>query len=215
MSKNGFLFQEDGDEGLLFQMLEGDWISYLTVIDDEAGRFFKLFIENRHVSNHLDIVFNAMRWGKIIFSSDDTSLDCEEIEVVTFHKSPVNIASRAVFFFIEKIWDIFLMKRKDVSAATCWNFAKLINTMQREMLSGIASVDSMEYDLAICHFKNVLAMVNEAILARSGLPDTGESTEKFIADLTIALFDIRELALQSIMMCSAAAANHGDGFNFN
>jgi hypothetical protein len=210
MNVEEYFSQDDNDEGLLFPMSEGNWHSYLAAIDAETGRFFNLFMQHKHVSNHLDVVFDAMRWGKIVFSGESFA-DGEEVEVVTFHKNPVNIASRAIFFFMEKIWDIFVSESKTVTAATCWHFSKLMSGMQREMLSGVASVDSCEYSLGICHFKNVMAAVNETIVAVRKLPNGEGSAARFVQGLLLALFDIRELAWQSIMLCNVSDRKRHDG----
>ncbi|MDR2737887.1 MAG: hypothetical protein LBB18_03010 [Puniceicoccales bacterium] len=214
MKSEGYFLQDDNDEGLLFPMNEGNWHSYLAAIDAETGRFFKLFIENKHISNHLDVVFDAMQWGKIIFNGGGF-MDGEEVEVVTFHKSPINIASRAIFFFMEKIWDIFVSECKSLNAAACWRLSKLMASMQREMLSGVASVDAGEYALGICHFKSVIAEVNCAIVAARGLPDDCEKATMFAKDFSVALFDIREIAWQSIMLCNISEKSHGEGPHFS
>jgi hypothetical protein len=201
---------DENNEGYSFSLNEKDWHSYLAAIDTETGKLFRLFIESRHISNHLDMIFAAMRWKKIFFTSSRLE-DDDSVEIVTFHRNPVYIASRAIFFFMEKIWDILVAEGKPLTAAACWHFAKLINSMQREMFGGIASIDSCEYILAVCHFKNVMAAVNDAIFSLRKVPPIGGKAEGFVHDFTVSLFDIRELAWQSISLCNVAEKRCNDG----
>ncbi|MDR2779037.1 MAG: hypothetical protein LBB16_01990 [Puniceicoccales bacterium] len=201
---------DENNEGYSFSLNEKDWRSYLAAIDTETGKFFKLFIESRHISNHLDMIFAAMQWRKIIFTSN--RLDSgDSIEIVTFHKNPVYIASKAIFFFMEKIWDISISEGKSLTITTCWHFAKLINAMQKEMFGGIASIDSCEYVLAVCHFKNVMAVVNDAMFSLRKLPPIGGKAAGFIHDFAVSLFDVRELAWQSISLCNVAEKRCNEG----
>jgi hypothetical protein len=211
VSAEEYFLQDDSDEGLLFPMSEGNWHSYLAAIDAETGRFFKLFIEYRHVANHLEGILDAMQWKKIVFKNEGFYGE-EDVEIVTFHKNPLNIASKAIFFFIEKIWDIYTAECKTLTADACWRFAKLMNKMQNEMHSGVASLDSCEFSLGICHFKNVMSTVNEVISVAKKLPCDSDKCRMFATDFMIALFDIRELAWQSILLCSISEENLGDDF---
>ncbi|MDR1401391.1 MAG: hypothetical protein LBI81_00325 [Puniceicoccales bacterium] len=212
MDLERYFLQDDGEGGFPFSLNEKDWSSYLAAIDSEAGKFFRLFIEKRYMSNHLDIIFSEMSWKKIFFNGGDCV--SSDVEVVTFHKNPVNIASKAIFFFVEKIWDILISREKKLPVETCWLFAKLMNIMQKEMLSGIANIDSCEYILAICHFKNVMAAVNSAINSLETFPDVSDRAKGFLRDFTMALFDIRELAWQSIVLCNVSEHRYNDGAQF-
>ena len=210
MSFEKYFSQDESDEGYFLSLNERDWHSYLDAIDSEAGKFLVLFIGSRHVSNHLDMIFSKMKWRKVIFDGYDCPND-DVVEVVTFHKNPVLIASRAIFFFMEKIWDVLVGEEKSLNSGICWHFAKLIATMREEMLSGVASVDSCEYVLGICHFKNVLAAVNGALSSMDKLPELDAKVKGFADDLTLALFDIRELAWQSIVMCNVSERRYNEG----
>ncbi|MDR1413680.1 MAG: hypothetical protein LBI56_01940 [Puniceicoccales bacterium] len=212
MDLERYFSQDDGESGFPFSLNEKDWHSYLAAIDSEAGKFFKLFIEKRYISNHLDIIFSEMSWKKIFFNGGDCVDD--DVEVVTFHKNPVNIASKAIFLFMEKIWDILLSREKHLSVELCWRFAKLMNIMQNEMLSGIANIDSCEYVLAVCHFKNVMAVVNRAMSSLELFPDLTGAMSGFMKDFIAALFDIRELAWQSIVLCNISEHRYNDGTQF-
>ncbi|MDR1595727.1 MAG: hypothetical protein LBR91_02265 [Puniceicoccales bacterium] len=213
MNEERYFSPDDGDDGFSSPLNEADWGSYLAAIDAEVGRFLKLFIESRHVSNHMDMIFAAMKWEKIVFTCDDSPDD--DIEVMTFHKNPANIAARAIFFFLEKILDIFMSDGRESMSTVCWQLSKFVGTMRDEMLNGIASVDSCEYVLGICHFKRVIAAVNGAIHAIGKIQRSDERAAQFVNDFAVAVFDIRELAWQSIVLCNAAEQRYDDGPNFS
>ncbi|MDR2628902.1 MAG: hypothetical protein LBC30_02860 [Puniceicoccales bacterium] len=210
MNLEKYFPSEENNEGYPFSLNEKDWYSYLAAIDTESGKLFELLIESRHISNHLDIIFAAMQWKKIIFTSNRLD-DGNSVEIVTFHRNPVYIASKAIFFFMEKIWDILVAEWKPLEVTTCWYFAKLMNTMQKEMFGGIASIDSCEYVLAVCHFKNVMAAVNNAMFSLKKLPLLEGKVKGFVYDFTVSLFDIRELAWQSISLCNVAEKRCNEG----
>jgi hypothetical protein len=213
MNLEKYFSQNEDDESFSFSLSEKDWRSYLAAIDAEAGHFFRAFVESRCIANHLDMLFIAMKWKKIVFSGSLSSECDDEIEVVTFHKNPMNIAAKAVFFFMEKICDFLMENGKHFDVPTCWKFAKQLSAMKTEMLSGFASVEACEYLLGICHFKNVIAAVNGAIVCSWDISDVKNSCAGAIRDLTIALFDIREIAWQSIVLCNVAENRYTGDFS--
>ena len=44
----------DYDEGSQFSLNEAEWHSYLSAVDAEAGKFLRLFILIRHISNQVN-----------------------------------------------------------------------------------------------------------------------------------------------------------------
>jgi hypothetical protein len=200
----------DGDDGYSFPVSEREWHAYLATVDVEVERFFRLFLERKCFSNHLDSIFAEMKWEMIDFGQEEPVGE-DSAEVATFHKTAVNIASRAIFFFIEVIWDIFVGECKDLEAAVCWRFSKILATMQREMVAGVANVGAFEYVLGVCHFKNVIVATHEALAAIGSLPEVSGPLAGFVRDFTIALFDIRELAWQGIVLCRMAEKYNDDG----
>ena len=211
MNFEKYFSSNEGDEGCSFSLSEKDWHSYLLAIDSEIAKFFKLFIQTRHISNHLDLVFTMMKWRRVIFTNERSD---DDVEVVTFHKNPVYIASRAILFFIEKLWDFLLQKCPNVTPSLCWEFAKLINTVKDEMLCGVVGVDSCDFLLSVCHFKNLVAAIDKIFLLVNRLPDLPDDLQGFYKDIQTALFDIRELAWQSIMLCKNSDRHYNDNSSF-
>ena len=162
MSREKYYPQGDYDEGSQFSLNEAEWHSYLSSVDGEAGKFLRIFILIRHVSNHLDIIFSKMRWDKVLVGKKVSSYD-EDIEITTFHKNPINIASKALFFFAEKILGMLLKSCDNVLADDCWKFSTSMNLIHIEMISGVASMDTCEYLLALCHFKNAISGVQKML----------------------------------------------------
>ena len=150
MSLGKYYPRGDYDEGSQFSLNEAEWYSYLSTVDAEAGKFLRLFILIRYVSNHLDIIFSKMRWDKVFVGKKISSYD--DIDVTTFHKNPINIA----FFFAEKIWGMLLKSCDKVLSEDCWKFFTSMHLIHVEMISGVASMDTCEYLLALCHFKNAV-----------------------------------------------------------
>ena len=209
MSLEKYYPQGDYDEGSQFSLNEAEWHSYLSAVDAEAGKFLRLFILIRHVSNHLDIIFSKMKWNKVFVCKRTNNYD-EDIDVTTFHKNPINVASKALFFFAEKIWGMLLKSCDKVLAEDCWKFSTSMNLIHVEMISGVASMDTCEYLLALCHFKNAVAGVQRILSILPSFCKFDEDFPGFNKDISIVLFDLRELAWCGIAMCKSANVGQED-----
>ena len=150
-----------------------------------------------------------MRWDKVLVGKKINSYD-EDIEITTFHKNPINIASKALFFFAEKILGMLLKSCDNVLADDCWKFSTSMNLIHIEMISGVASMDTCEYLLALCHFKNAISGVQKMLSILPSFCKFDENFPGFNKDISIVLFDLRELAWCGIAMCKSASADQED-----
>jgi hypothetical protein len=183
---------------------------YLACIDASVHRFYDLYIRSRHVANHLDFIFARMNWGKRHDRMNKSRLWSGNMEIATFHSSPLNIALWAIFAFLENVFDATTTCESSLSRRQYFNVNKLINGIFRESTCGMFSIDSMNYVLATCHFKKVVGEVNDALSMCNELLSSAREREDDIlldlaTDLRTAMFDMRELSWQALLFCDSVA----------
>lgn len=205
MSLEKYYPQGDFEEGAQFSLTERQWHAYLSAIDAEAGRFFKMFVIARHVANHLDMIFAKMKWDRSTVGRASIMSD-----IVTFHKNPVYIAAKSICFFMNKILELFFDENKTLVVKDYWKFIKCVSDIRCDMICGVANIDVGEYLLAICHFKQVISCVNDAIVLVDKMPKSSGKMSGLKTDINIALFDIRELAWYGITMSKQADCRNDD-----
>lgn len=205
---------DGNNEGFPLYFGEGAWSSYLKEVDAERVEFLKMFIQMRHISNHLDVIFSKIRWNRVVFKSETG----EGIEVATFHKSPCFIATQAILSFIETVVMVALQQQKLVTPQWVFQFMSCLNAIQKNFTCGIACVDAEDFSLGICHLKKGMQSVQKAIALLKEFPTKqidGESTHFtalcIVKDLQLSLFDIRELLWSGILACTLNVSNQEDG----
>ncbi|MDR2436138.1 MAG: hypothetical protein LBD33_02405 [Puniceicoccales bacterium] len=202
-----FNFSPDdpGDQSSYTWSERSGW-KYLADVEGNVHKFYNLYIKSRHIANHLDFIFARMNWIKRPGCAHKTNPCENEIDVATFHRSPLNVAFSAIFAFLENIFDVATRDNSPLPQRSYFDMHRSISAMLRESMCGIFSIDSMDYVLAVCHFKKVMreidftfAMCNELL---SSAKD--EISTSLLADIRIAMFDIRELSWQAISLCDSA-----------
>ena len=104
-----------------------------------------------------------------------------------------------------------LLKSCDkVLAEDCWKLSTSMHLIHVEMISAVASMDTFEYLLALCHFKNAVAGVQRMLSILPSFCKFDEDFPGFNKDISIVLFDLRELAWCGIAMCKSASVGQED-----
>lgn len=213
MAINNFQFNfsnEDWSDPSAYIWSEYNGHKYLSDINVETGKFYNLYIKHRHVINHLDFIFLNMRWKRPeahVRSLDDEKV-LNDINITTFHCSPLNIACMAIFSFIENILDITTKHECCISQREYFEMYRLFNKILINQQQGIYSIDSNDYVLAICHFKTVISVINAmlALVVKIEQKDNFQKeniAKNCLQDIRTAMYDIRELAWQAILFCNS------------
>jgi hypothetical protein len=190
-----YLWSEDGARG------------YLLDVAESVGRFYEFYINSRHISNRLDYIFIKMNWARRA-SGTNRFICYDEGDPATFHLHPLYIAFSAISTFLDSIFEIATKHAIGIPNEHYFGMYKSTGLISRAFMCGIYSIDSMEYALAVHHFKEVLCETN-AILSifdtvlSSCKNDTHSHTANFLIDLKVATFDIRELAWQAVSFCNS------------
>ncbi len=217
MANNNFefnFFSDDWGDQSYYTWSEQSGRKYLLEVTKETKKFYELYIKLRHISNHLDFIFATMQWkqleNKIKIARDSFS---DDVHINTFHGNPLNIAFTSIFAFIDSIFEVLIKSEYPFSTLNYFRLYRLVNKASLNQQQGVYSIDSGDFILATCHFKNVIATVNDLIRELSTLnaskdsQDKEKSLENFLKDMKIAMFDIRELSWQAISFCNTMAEN--------
>lgn len=217
MAKNNYEFDSLGDDWSdqsSYVWSERVGRQYLLDVTKEVERFYNLYIRTRHIANHLDFIFANMRWRHLVGRARRFGgKESKNIPITTFHCNPLNIAFTSIFAFIESIFEISIRSDSAFQAITYFKLHQLINKTLLNQQEGTYSIDSGDYVLAVCHFKNVISTVNELMTMSMALKTSinnkskKKASEDFFKDLNIALFDIRELSWQAVSFCNSMAEN--------
>lgn len=215
MTKNNYEFNslsDDWSDQSSYIWSERSGRKYLLDVSKEIERFYNLYIRTRYIANHLDFIFANMRWKHL--SSYVQSLNGEQresnVNISTFHCNPLNIAFTSIFGFIENIFEISIKSECTFPTLTYFKLHQLINKMVLNQQEGMYSMDSGDCVLAVCHFKNLVATINEVMTLLTALKSDaqlpkGKASEDFLKDFNIALFDLRELSWQAVSFCDSLA----------
>ncbi len=213
---NNFEFNfssDDWNDQSSYMWSEQSGRKYLLEVSKETEKFYNLYIRLRHIANHLDFIFATMLWKHIQSKAQNLNNDFKnDVNINTFHCNPLNIAFVAIFAFVENILEIALKANCSLSTLKYFYLHQLVNKVAFNQQQGIYSMDSGDYVLAICHFKNILSIINKilALLKEISLksPQKKENTlNNFLKDFNIAIFDLRELSWQAISLCNAISEN--------
>ncbi|MDR0715560.1 MAG: hypothetical protein LBF25_02175 [Puniceicoccales bacterium] len=202
-----FLFDDFGDQ-FSYVWSERKGQKYLAGVEDSIHRFYDLYIRSRHISNHIDFIFAKMNWIKKSSCAHKSIPYENDTDVITFHRSPLNIALCAIFAFLENVLDAATMCESSLSLRQYFDIYKSVGAISRESMYGVFSLDSMDYVLATCHFKKTISGVNSVFSMCNDILSSAKDKEDSVltgmaTDLCIAMFDVRELSWQAISFCNS------------
>lgn len=198
---------------------EADWRRYLTAADREVFRFLNFYRRFRRFPDHLDLTAHLMGWDTADWEPDEAFLNTpvgrlfeqlrnsqpnsatELDQPLTSHRHPVFIASRGLIARLRALWDMLLRNQAGVreDGIFSWTYANSLNRAEMHSILGAQSLDLGDLELAICHFKDTLASVNE--LLRLVQSRSQARNQGFVAEATDILFDLREVCLRVLSEC--------------
>ncbi len=232
MSHDSFEHFDDGswEDRVEPEWGEADWRRYLTAADREVFRFLNFYRRFRRFPEHLDLTAHLMGWDTAEWEPDEaflatpvgrlfeqlrTSPESSSTEMdqpLTAHRHPVFIAARGLVARLRALWDMLLRNhpaaRED--GIFSWSYANGLNRAEMHSILGAQSLDLGDLELAICHFKDTLAAVNE--LLRLVQSRSQAKNQVFAVEATDILFDLREVCLRVLSECREdIAGEHLDG----
>ncbi|MGF1530665.1 MAG: hypothetical protein ACFCU4_04830 [Puniceicoccaceae bacterium] len=220
MSQESFDYFEDGnwEDRAEPEWAEGDWRQYLNTADKEVVRFMGYYRRFRRFPDHLDLTAHLMGWSTAEWEPDEAFLktavgklfaklernrgtQTEYDQPLSAHRHPVYIASRGLLARLRMLWDSQLrngmQSRED--AVFGWTYGNTLGRAEVHAVHGAQALDMGDLELAICHFKDLLASVNDLLrMVQSRIDLKGQ---KFGIEGIEVLFDLREVALRVLSEC--------------
>ncbi len=219
MSSHDFESFSDGewDNSEELAWNEFDWQQYLKSNEQEIASFLSHYHQLKTQSDHLDEIARLMGWE----SEDWSALDPEETEEAaifneegrealdddfdpyTVHKHPVYIVTHGLYQHLFKCWELFTAHNiRVINPIHVVQFASSLHAGELNAIMAINALDMGDYNLAICHLKNALSAVNHSfsLLQQLNAP-TLKDIAPFTHEVTIALFDLREVWLRIMSDC--------------
>jgi hypothetical protein len=208
--------ENDWDERGDLAWNEFDWEQYLREQDDVLHRYLAFYEQLRDNPERIDEVAHFMRWDEGVWSTDAsqsevedcTSNTSEEEEVsfgaepYTLHKSPVFVATKAIYLSIKRAWERIAIDPAKVPQPIAINFQTSLHRGEEHAMLAVQALDFGDYAMATSLLKRALAELNQTLaLLESGMPHASRALKNFHDDTLPRLFDLREIWLRVMNEC--------------
>lgn len=202
-----------------FDWGEYQWRNYLNDTERDAARFLSFYNSVKEKPNHLDEAARLMGWdvddigltddGEVDDSSSDDEFDSSE--PYTLHRHPVFVVTHALCRYLQQSWEQLIRSEAlPIHSLLHWQYAKALHQGEINAIMAVQALDLGDYGLVVCHLKNALNMVNQALgLLDEILPGEFEPILSFKKEMRIRLFDLRELWLRIMGDCRAEVQRRG------
>lgn len=203
---------------------EFDWEQYLREQDDVLHRYLAFYEQLRDHPDRIDEVAHFMRWDEGVWTSDSTQLDentdndapVEEAdysaEPYTLHKSPVFIATKAIYLSLKRGWERIAIDPAKVSQALAVNFQTSLHRGEEQAILAVQALDFGDYAMAISLLKRALGELNQTLaLMDSPAMEGSRAVANFRHDALPRLFDLREIWLRVMNECRQELRRPADG----
>ncbi len=211
---------------------EEDWRLYLNQQNREIARFITLYRKLNQFPNHLDDIAKLMGWDVINWSNQDwigedipdqyTELNSHEnndenddFDPYTIHRHPVFIVTSGIFHCLKKEVELLFQRRTiHLESKMVWNLSNHLQKSEINILHALQAIDMGDFALAICHLKISLSEINDILnITCNNKFDQSSDGEKFVTDIRLCLFDLREMALRIVDDCRVEIKNFGQNLD--
>jgi hypothetical protein len=197
-----------------------DWRGYIARHEDEVERFIDLYNRLKDQPDHLDETARQMGWdtgdwsiaddGDSFlspsdgFSSEEDDDEEEDGDPYTLLRHPVFVVVRGLYRYLKRMWSHYLAGEKSgPDAKTTWIYAQLLAEGEMHAMMALQSIDTGDYQLAICQIKIVFEDLNRTFTVVPVLfPATDPSKELMEREINVRIFDLREMCLRLISDCT-------------
>ncbi len=209
-------FENDWDGGGDLAWSEFDWERYLRGQDDLLHRYLAHYETLKGHPNRIDEVAHLMGWDTDQWAAENgPSGDSPESEAgpsaadadsnlppepYTLHKSPVYIATRAIYLSLKRGWERLAMDSALVSQPVAVSVLASLYRGEEHAVLGAQALDLGDYAMSVSLFKRALHELNRTLAL---INDRG-ARRHFAAwreDAVVRLFDLREIWLRVIAEC--------------
>lgn len=199
---------------------EFDWEQYLREQDDVLHRYLAFYEQLRDNADRIDEVAHLMRWDEAVWTMDSSTSaaseqeeeapeapeDTEEreydTEPYTLHKSPVFIATKAIYLSVIRSWERIATDVHKVPQPLAITLLSSLHRGEEQAVLAIQALDFGDFAMAVSLFKRALSELNRTFgMLDEQANTTSRSLAHFRQDSLPRLFDLREIWLRVIREC--------------
>jgi hypothetical protein len=206
---------------------EFDWEQYLREQDDVLHRYLAFYEQLRDHPERIDEVAHFMRWDESVWSSESSA--SEEIETVdeapdgqdeaaydtepyTLHKSPVFIATKAIYLSLKRAWERIATDTAKVPQPLAITLLSSLQRGEEQAVLAVQALDFGDFAMAVSLFKRALCELNQTLALLDDRASNGSrSLSHFRGDALPRLFDLREIWLRVMNECRQELERPADG----
>lgn len=218
--------ENDWDERGDLAWNEFDWEQYLREQDDVLHRYLAFYEQLRDHPERIDEVAHFMRWDEGVWSTDassnaeddetDRAADDDEAdfraEPYTLHKSPVFIATKAIYLSVKRAWERIATDPAKVPQPLAIAFQTSLHRGEEHATLAVQALDFGDYAMATSLLKRALGELNQTLaLIESGMAQPSRALKNFHDDTLPRLFDLREVWLRVMNECRQELQRPVDG----
>ncbi len=196
---------------------EFDWEQYLREQDDVLHRYLAFYEQLRDHPDRIDEVAHFMKWDESVWTSDSVSMgsddddddeddeqdeDAYKAEPYTIHKSPVFIATKAIYLSLKRGWERIAIDNAKVPQALALALQTSLYRGEEQAMLAVQALDFGDFAMAISLLKRALRELNQTLaLLDERAAATSRALGNFCHDAQPRLFDLREIWLRVMNEC--------------
>jgi hypothetical protein len=206
---------------------EFDWEQYLREQDDVLHRYLAFYEQLREHPERIDEVAHFMHWDEGVWTSESVSMDDDgtedeeseaqddasyRAEPYTLHKSPVFIATKAIYLSLKRGWERIATDNAKVPQTLAISFQTCLYRGEEQAILAVQALDFGDFAMAISLLKRALRELNQTLaLLDERAAAASRSLGHFCQDARPRLFDLREIWLRVMNECRQELERPSEG----
>jgi len=196
---------------------EFDWEQYLREQDDVLHRYIAFYEQLREHPERIDEVAHFMQWDESVWTSESVSMEVDDdeeetteeqdeaafrAEPYTLHKSPVFIATKAIYLSLRRAWERIATDNTKVPQALALTLQTSLYRGEEQATLAVQALDFGDFAMAISLLKRALRELNQTLaLLDERAAGASRALGHFCQDARPRLFDLREIWLRVMNEC--------------
>jgi len=196
---------------------EFDWEQYLREQDDVLHRYLAFYEQLREHPERIDEVAHFMHWDEGVWTSESVSMEDDgtedeeteesdeasyKAEPYTLHKSPVFIATKAIYLSLKRAWERIAADSAKVPQPLAIAMQTALYRGEEQAILAVQALDFGDFAMAISLLKRALSELNQTLaLLDEHAANFSRALGHFCHDAQPRLFDLREIWLRVMNEC--------------
>jgi hypothetical protein len=206
---------------------EFDWEQYLREQDDVLHRYLAFYEQLREHPERIDEVAHFMHWDEGVWTSESVSMEDDgtedeeteaqdeasyRAEPYTLHKSPVFIATKAIYLSLKRAWERIAADNAKVPQTLAIALQTSLYRGEEQAILAVQALDFGDFAMAISLLKRALRELNQTLsLLDERAADASRPLGHFCQDARPRLFDLREIWLRVMNECRQELERPSEG----